>query len=657
MISLNVDFEEAKKVVLLDGPNESIRHNPLFCAFLRKRGGAVMSKDRIEIPCDVGDLKLLYRSLEKILARDGISIAEAHQMSGAMAAIREDEARFAEFSRKAEMIWYRHIETNEFREFVSEVSDRCPGRIFYPLQILSAFHLAFSQNTCNFSVPGAGKTSVVYAAYAFMNSLDPGNERHVNHIVVVGPLSSFKAWEDEYQEIFGRPAKAKRISGIVPIGERRAYLRGLNYGDRDKEITLTSYQSFTSFEEDFQVFLGNRQKKVMFVLDEAHHIKREDGQWASSILRAAPTATSRIVLTGTPAPNGYEDLFNLFRFIYPDRNVVGFPVSTLRAMSSGHMPHAIEKLKHNIRPYSTRIKKSDLNLPPYSEERILVQMGDKQRDIYSRIEKLIVPRIRDDLDRRLSTLVRGRLIRLRQAATNPSLLLAPLEADGALGTRLADAYSFGEVEIAKHVESFRPTIHLEKLKAIKAIAAKAILEEGKLLVWSYFLGNLAMLEEELQGIADEVFVISGATPVADSDVQEARGLDTREGIIEHFHKPSKTAILIANPQAVGESISLHRATDTAIYFDRDFNAGKFIQSKDRIHRYDPGPPRAKRYIHLISQNSVEEVVDERLALKETRMLDLIDSDVIPLFDLSVSGDESREDIKAIIQAYERRKTI
>lgn len=657
MSLLNVNFEEASQVILIDGPNQSLRGNPLFSAFLRKRGGIIKSEERIEIPCEIKNLRQIYRSLEKILAKNGISLAEARELSGAMAAVRDDEAQFAEFSRNAEMIWHRHVATSDFKEFVSTVSQRCPRRIFYRLQVLSAFHLAFSHNTCNFSVPGAGKTSIVYAAYAYLNSLEQGSRRHLNHILVVGPLSSFKAWEDEFREIFGRPARAKRISGIVPIQERRSYLRGLNYQDRNKEITLTSYQSFMSFEEDFQIFLRSNKRRVMLVLDEAHHIKREDGQWASSILRAAPAANSRVVLTGTPAPNGYEDLFNLFRFIYPDRNVIGFPVGTLQAMSSGQMPYAIERLKHNIRPFSTRIKKSDLNLPPFSEERVVVTMGQKQGLIYSSIEKLIVPRIRDDLDRRLSTLVRARLIRLRQAATNPSLLLGPLEADGVLGIHLSGAFSLNEVEIANHVESFQPCSHLEKLKTIKRIASRVIEDEGKLLVWSYFLGNLAMLRDELQEFADRVFVISGATPVADSDLEEARDLETREGIIQRFHKSNETAILIANPQAVGESISLHKAADTAVYFDRDFNAGKFIQSKDRIHRYDPGPPRPKKYIHLVSGHSVEGVIDERLSLKEKRMLELIDSDDIPLFDLSVSGDESVEDIRAIIRAYERRKTI
>src|SRR3546814_15249300 len=80
-----------------------------------------------------------------------------------------------------------------------------------------------------------------------------------------------------------------------------------------------------------------RSHRTMMVLDEAHYIKSADGRQANSALRLAPHARGRVILTGTPAPNGYEDLANLFRFIYPTRNITGFPTASLRAMTDGSM--------------------------------------------------------------------------------------------------------------------------------------------------------------------------------------------------------------------------------------------------------------------------------------------------------------------------------
>ena len=46
-------------------------------------------------------------------------------------------------------------------------------------------------------------------------------------------------------------------------------------------------------------------------------------------MELAKLATSRVVLTGTPAPNGYEDLYNLFKFIWPDRDIISYNVAQL----------------------------------------------------------------------------------------------------------------------------------------------------------------------------------------------------------------------------------------------------------------------------------------------------------------------------------------
>ena len=651
-----VDFDEQLGVLVISGWPASFRRNGLFAAFLRKHGGTFQSERRVVVPCSGADLASVYRTLEKILGRIGISVGRADQLSKLMQAIQDDEDHFDEFSRLAEAIWHGDVDSAGLEEFTLTISKACPSRRLYRRQLLSAYHLAFSQHGCNFSVPGSGKTTIVLAAYAFLRA-QAARHRNVDHLLVVGPLSAFRAWEEEFNALFGRKPKVKRISGVVPVHERHAYLRGHRYGDRHVEMTLTSYQSFMGAEDDFRHFLHSPGRRVMLVLDEAHYIKRDDGEWAAAVLRTASLAASRVVLTGTPAPNGYEDLHNLFHFIHPDRNIIGFPLGTLRAMTAGQLPTAVENLKKRVRPFFTRIRKRDLGLAPTSEVRVVVPMGVEQRSIYADIEQLIVPRIRDGLDSRMSTLLKARLIRLRQAATNPSLLLGPLDADGVFEPRDRNPVSGAEVAIAQRVEGFDPAMHLGKLKEVRQLVTEVIRREGKVVVWSYFLGNLALLRRELSDCADFVDVVSGATPISDSDLEEASGLPSRERIISRFNTTSRTAILIANPQAVGESISLHKAADTAIYFDRDFNAAKFIQSKDRIHRYDPHGGSPKKYYYMLSKDTVEQVIDERLVIKEERMARLIDTDDIPLFGIAESDDASQEDIRAIIRRYEQQKAI
>ncbi|WP_426046096.1 DEAD/DEAH box helicase [Brevundimonas sp. TWP3-1-2b1] len=654
-MSVSLEFDAVEEVLVLKGADDALRRNPLFAAYLRQASGTVETSGDVFFPTSAEVLSSRYQALSKIFGRIGVGLTSSGHVSDALELVEAEERRFAVFSRHADDIWHGQIETDDFRNFVSVVEAACPGRTFYRKQLLSAFHLAFSQHACNFSVPGAGKTSIVYAAYAYLKALSPDDEKGVDRLLIVGPLSSFKAWEDEFEAIFLRRANSKRISGAVPITERTDHLRGIIPGSREVELTLTSYPTLVNNEEDFRVLL-RRGGRVMMVLDEAHYVKSADGQQANAALRLAPLARSRVVLTGTPAPNGYEDLANLFKFLYPVRHIVGFPAATLRAMTDGAMPSAIDELKTRIRPYFTRIRKSDLGLPDMTEQRVPIAMADIHERIYRSLERKIVPQLRQELDRPEAPVrVRARLIRLRQASVNPELLLRPLDDEGVFDTGGTGDFTVGELEVAELIRSFDAMRDLSRLEICRELVGETLREQGKVLIWSYFLGNLELLRQAFLGSAPFVEVLTGATPVASGEPDEDPAEGTREAIIDGFHKTSGPAILIANPQAVGESISLHKACRSAIYFDRDFNAGRYIQSKDRIHRYNPSGGLPVTYYHLVAAGTVDDDIDARLIVKEQRLADLVDAEDIPL--LTALGDtESTDDIRAILDAYERRKT-
>lgn len=78
-----------------------------------------------------------------------------------------------------------------------------------------------------------------------------------------------------------------------------------------------------------------------------------------------------------------------------------------------------------------------------------------------------------------------------------------------------------------------------------------------------------------------------------------------------------------------------------------------MQSKDRIHRYGLPQGVVTNYYYLLSEDSVDETVDSRLHMKESRMLEIIESMPIPLFDNIT--DEGDDDIKAILSDYVKRK--
>jgi SNF2 family DNA or RNA helicase len=564
------------------------------------------------------------------------------------------EKDFQEFSLKALKIRENECELSDLLQFKNSLIENMRSRTLYPLQLLSAYHLAFSQNACNFSVPGAGKTSVVYAAFTYLNNLPVDNPKHIDKILVIGPLSSFGPWEQEYFECFGFDANAKRLIGSISRKEKETYL----YGSNAAIITLVSYQSVVTVKDDLISFV--KRNKTMIVLDEAHKIKNTTGGIiASSVMELAIHANSRVVLTGTPAPNGYEDLFNLFKFIWPTKDILKFNINQLKNMSITSDESRVITLLDQIKPYFIRVKKGDLHIPEANFLTVSVPMQESQRVIYDTIEERFINELVNEIDKGfLSDISKAKMVRLMQAATNPTLLQLPLKSfcdeNGELITE-----SINDSKFIKKIMNYHKDEIPSKYIQAANIAQEIISNGGKVVIWATFIKNILSLKEYLFSKGIECKELYGATPVAKNDEDETEAeIETRESIVKEFNKSdSSFKIIIANPFAVAESISLHKACHNAIYLERSFNAAHFIQSKDRIHRYGLEPGTITNYYFLVSENSIDETINRRLNEKEHRLLEIIESMPIPLFN-NVLANEGDDDIKAIISDYGSRiKTL
>ena len=295
-----------------------------------------------------------------------------------------NEEAFKKFTKNAYEIRNNNCDKNQFKKFCQVLEDNLRGRILRPTQLLASYHLAFSQNACNFSVPGAGKTSIVYGAYCYLKSLTKDELKNVDKLLIIGPLSCFGPWKKEYIECFNKEPSVKVLSGGVAKDDKLNYL----YSKSHCEVTLISYQAVPGIINDLIYFL--KTNKVMIVLDEAHKIKNTNvdaGIIAKSILNLAKYAKSRVVLTGTPAPNGYEDLYNLYNFIWPNKKIIKYRVNQLKNMSKNIKDPRVEDFIQSIEPFFIRIKKEDLEIPePINNPPILVDMDDLQREIYTSIE-------------------------------------------------------------------------------------------------------------------------------------------------------------------------------------------------------------------------------------------------------------------------------
>ncbi len=662
MNSVSIDIDrEAKRFVLVDEMglvSYNKRANHFFRNFLHAN---FIGQEIIIDYSESQSPNILLKKIHDALNKYNICQTDSENVREALSIYFRERQNFTLFSEKAKGIWNNNFDATEFAAFVKTVEKYLPDRTLYPKQLLAAFHLAFSQNACNFSVPGAGKTSIVYAAYSYLKSLSSDDPKFVNKILVIGPLSSFGPWEDEYQECFGKKPRSKRLAGGVSKTEREYHLLNIEAADKTPELILMSYQSVPSNLDELKFFLTKLGNNVMVVLDEAHKIKNvEGGVWATAVLQLAQYCRSRVILTGTPIPNGYEDIYNLYQFIWPERDIINFNIFQLREMSNNKFDDRINRLIDNISPFFIRIKKSDVlpsedfpieNLPPD-----LVRMGPVQREIYDFLENQYIGFFEQNQATLAATadLTKARFIRLMQAATNPSLLRQPLEKffaqEGYINDLfIDDSEIIGKILQYKDLEPVAPKFILIRNKI------EALIKAGeKVIIWGTFINSIKDLHTylRLNGIPSEMLI--GEIPVDTENLPEE--IITREKIIRKFHEPdSEFRVIIANPFAVAESISLHKACHHAIYFERTFNAANFIQSKDRIHRVGLPKNTITHYHYILSEDSIDETIHQRLIEKERRMLALLESSDIPLISENMNYEIDLEnDVKAIIRDYVKR---
>lgn len=539
------------------------------------------------------DTFLRYRiGLQGILAEAGVGLRADDEAVNLLARWNHDERALRDLIARGDR--------NDIEDEAESLYDAMEGmpvlcRELRQFQRRDLHRLSGLPHGANFSVPGAGKTTVTYALHvcARRNGL-------VDKLLVIAPLSAFGAWEEDGPDTL-RPAPrvARWRGGAVP----------------SCDVLLVNYQRLAAAVPALTAWM--RRNRTHLVVDEAHRAKRgASGEWGRSLLTLAPLAVRRDVLTGTPAPNQPRDLAALLDILWPG----GGASSLLPQAAFAQDPPATAMTQVNrvIRPLYVRTTKSELNLPPVRIVRDPVPLGALQQQIYDALLSRYAGMF--DLDRRDAAMFAqmGEVtMYLLQAASSPRLLASagdPARAyrypplaipPGSRLARLVDTYA--DHEVPAKIE-----------RACRLVHANAAMDR-KTLVWSNFPDNLLDLEQQLAAL--QPALVYGAVV---SDEAAAPGVRTRERELERFRDDESCRALLANPAALAEGVSLHHACHDAIYIDRTFNAGQYLQSLDRIHRLGLRDDTETRVTVLLSRGTIDERVDRRVHDKTRRLARMLD---------------------------------
>jgi len=550
--------------------------------------------------------------------------------------LKEENVAFTKDQQVADLITNIQNQESEFDEAKENLIKKISisksislQRELKSYQVKGLYHFLQVKHGANFSVPGSGKTTMVYAYFDKLKQ-----QKIVDKIFVVGPFSSFSPWEEESEKCFGSKLDSARLVGP----KRQSYY----YQSDQYDLFLCHYQ--TAANDITSIIELCDKYKVLMVIDESHNIKRFDGGvWSNALLTISPHVTRRVILSGTPMPNGYTDLWSQMTFLWPGKQLLGDRNSYKNRCDDITLQ---EEIKKEIRPFFYRVKKSDLNLPIPNIYKTEYSLKPIQAQIYNALSIRLLSELKLQTDDRqkLKQWRKAKMVRLLQAASNPTLLcqysqefeIPPLTTDGTSLVELIEKYSQFEVP--------------RKFEVALELAKKLLAEGKKVLLWTTFIHNILMLEKSLSGI--NYYTIHGAIPKDDNE-----DLDNRERRIHEFKTIDKPSLLIANPAACAESISLQEVCHDAIYLDRSFNCGQFIQSMDRIDRISITPKQANYHI-LIAKDTIDETIDNRLIEKYSTMIRVLE-DEIPIGDFDIEGpeleneNEETEDFNATVKDVQK----
>jgi SNF2 family DNA or RNA helicase len=415
-------------------------------------------------------------------------------------------------------------------------------------QLRNLMSLCSKKAAASFSVPGAGKTTEALAFYAF-------HKRHEkSKLLVISPINAFMSWDDEIIQCFDNKNRISRLRGSIKEIELK-----ILENPQHMIINYDSLRSIEKFSLIRNLILDNPD--IVVVLDESHKSK---GESISEILgQLASYINYKLILTGTPMPQAPSDLRAQFNFLYPQE----------------HVPFD-EKLIELFEPIYVRTTKEDLDLFPVDYKIVSVPPNPAFNIFY---EEYFIKRLQEGSTLQDILSVKSfkkAVLKFIKLLSNPASCIEELfELDPGLAIQIENEGDGAKIDAL-----------IER--------AECLIAKGeKVLIWTSFVVNVELIASKFGNKA--VFIHgSVATDKGGYEDSQMEDMDTREARIRRFKEDPNCMVLVANPAAAAESISLHEQCNYALYLDRTYNAGQFLQSQDRIHRLISKEKEKQKFIEV-----------------------------------------------------------
>lgn len=434
----------------------------------------------------------------------------------------------------------------------------------HPYQKLILEHIAANDRCAVWAGMGMGKTVSAMTLLDAVRFVDDAPA-----LVLAPTRVATTTWPDEARK--WEHTKHLRVQHMTGAAKDR--LHGIT---THADVYTCNYENLPWLVE----YWGDRWPYRTVIADESTKLKsfrlRQGGKRAQALAQVAHTKVKRFIeLTGTPSPNGLQDLYGQMWFIDRGqrlgRTYEGFKQRWFRPHPSGFgleaLPHAQKELQELLSDICITVEAKDwFDLREPIVNNIYVDMPARARKTYEDMEKKM-----------FTELDSGHEIEAFNAASRAIKCLQI--ANGA-------AYTEGNTEWQD--------VHDQKLQALESVVEEA--NGMPVLVAYHFKSDLARLKKHFP---------------------KGRELDKNPKTLTDWNK-GKIPLMFAHPQSAGHGLNLQDGGNILVFFAHWWNLEERLQVIERIgptRQLQAGHDRPVWIHNIIARKTVDELVIERVNTK------------------------------------------
>lgn len=368
-----------------------------------------------------------------------------------------------------------------------------------------------------------------------------------------------------------------------------------------KSILVFSYDSWklleSSYTKDKQKlpldnFFGKDVDKLI-CLDECHYLSNPKSDRSKAIFKYLKDFKYRYLFSATPADK-HEKLYSICVLLDPwlcmylnysnwinKYNEVGTWFSKYAINKNKWHEDEIYKLNQNLTRYSTkRFAKDVLNLPECTFQSFVVDMSEKQKNLYRDLTNDIVNyclQHNKSMEDTSVDVIKEAFSTVMSFVENPNIL-----AESNTKT-ISD-------KIKEKCAKYNFASDYTKLEVVDAIIEDELETEQRGIVWYIHPKTKEVIKDRYKKY--NPVIIS-------SEMSE----EERDKALEEFKKDTSHKILIASQNILSTSVTVTEAT-FAIYLEVSFSYSTYLQSTGRIYRIGQSKPVRIYHIWLSESTDV-----------------------------------------------------